>query len=85
MKDKIIETLEKIRPYIQRDGGDVEFVDVDENGVVTVRMLGACIGCIAIDSTINDGIEAILMDEVDGVTKVVVEEQDLEAYYTMDF
>ncbi len=75
MENQIIETLEKIRPYIQRDGGDVEFISVDERGVVTVRMLGACVDCIGLDSTISDGIEAILIDEVEGVTKVVVEDQ----------
>ncbi|MFI3283664.1 MAG: NifU family protein [Erysipelotrichaceae bacterium] len=74
MEEKIIEVLEKIRPYIQRDGGDVEFVSVDEQGVVTVRMHGACIDCMALDSTITDGIEAILVDEVEGVTAVKLEE-----------
>lgn len=76
MREQIIETIEKIRPYIQSDGGDIEFVDVDDNGVVTVRMLGACVGCFAIDSTIGEGVESILMDEVEGVTKVVVEENE---------
>ena len=74
MEDQIKEVLEKIRPYIQRDGGDVEFVSVDENGVVTVRMLGACVDCLSLDSTLNDGIEAILLDEVPGVTAVRIEE-----------
>ena len=45
LEERIIESLDKIRPYIQRDGGDMEFVSVDENGVVTVKLLGACIGC----------------------------------------
>ena len=76
MREQIIETIEKIRPYIQSDGGDIEFVDVDDNGVVTVRMLGACVGCFAIDSTIGEGVESILMDEVEGVTKVVVEDNE---------
>lgn len=78
MKEKIIETLEKIRPYIQRDGGDVEFVDVDENGVVTVRMLGACADCLSLDDTLTDGIEAILLDEVEGVTAVRLEEKHFD-------
>ena len=77
-KEKIIETLEKIRPYIQRDGGDVEFVDVDENGVVTVRMLGACADCLSLDDTLTDGIEAILLDEVEGVTAVRLEEKHFD-------
>lgn len=74
MKEKIIEVLEKIRPYIQRDGGDVEFVSVDEQGVVTVRMLGACADCLSLDATLSDGIEAILLEEVEGVTAVRLED-----------
>lgn len=70
-------SLAKIRPYIQRDGGDVTFVDYDEtNGVVTVEMLGACAGCMALDSTLTDGIEAILLDEVPGVSKVVLKQPE---------
>lgn len=69
--DDIKHVIEKIRPYIQRDGGDVEFVSFDD-GIVTVRMLGACMGCIALDDTISEGIEAILLDEVPGVTGVKV-------------
>ena len=71
MREEVIQTIEKIRPYIQSDGGDIEFVDLDENGVVYVRFLGACIDCFAIDSTLYEGVEAILLDEVSGVTKVV--------------
>ncbi len=70
LEQNIITTLEKIRPYIQRDGGDVEFVNVDESGIVTVRMLGACATCLALDDTLSEGIEAILLDEVPGVTGV---------------
>ncbi len=71
--DRIEHTINKIRPYIQADGGDVELVDFKE-GVVTVRMLGACAGCVAIDTTLTDGIEAILMDEVPEVKKVELEQ-----------
>ncbi|WP_416324714.1 NifU family protein [[Eubacterium] hominis] len=69
--EEIKHVIEKIRPYIQRDGGDVEFVSF-EDGIVTVRMLGACMGCFALDDTIKDGIEAILLDEVEGVVGVAV-------------
>ncbi len=69
IEEKIVETLEKIRPYIQRDGGDVEFVNF-EDGIVYVRMLGACSDCLALDDTLKDGIEAILLDEVEGVVEV---------------
>ena len=71
---KLNTLLKKIRPYIQRDGGDVEFVSF-EDGIVTVRMLGACMGCVALDDTISEGIEAILLDEVAGVTGVKVAQE----------
>lgn len=70
-EQEIIDVIEKIRPYIQRDGGDVEFVSFEE-GIVHVRMLGACQDCISLDDTIKDGIEAILLDEVSGVVEVQV-------------
>lgn len=69
IEEQIINTIEKIRPYIQRDGGDVQFISYDD-GIVTVQMLGACAECLAIDQTLKDGIEAILIDEVPGVTEV---------------
>lgn len=69
--DEIKNTIEKIRPYIQRDGGDVEFVSFVD-GVVNVRLVGACVGCMAIDDTLQGGIEAILLDEVEGVVSVAL-------------
>ena len=70
-EQEIIDVIEKIRPYIQRDGGDVEFLSFRE-GIVTVRMLGACRDCLSLDATIKDGIEAILLDEVEGAAEVQV-------------
>jgi Fe-S cluster biogenesis protein NfuA len=67
--DRIEHTINKIRPYIQADGGDVQLIDY-EDGVVTVAMLGACAGCMAIDTTLNEGIQALLMDEIPEVKKV---------------
>jgi len=66
---QIITVLEKIRPFINRDGGDVEFVDY-KDGEVFVKMVGACAGCSLIDSTLNEGIEILLKEEVPGVVKV---------------
>lgn len=65
--------LNKIRPYLQQDGGDVEYVDF-KDGIVYVRMLGACIGCSSIDVTMKDGIESILLEEVPGVIGVEIAE-----------
>lgn len=69
VEERIVKTINKIRPYIQADGGDVEFVSF-EDGIVTVKMLGACAGCMAIDATLTDGIQAILIDEVPEVKQV---------------
>lgn len=66
---KIQNVINRIRPYLQNDGGDAEFVKF-ENGVVYVRMLGACIGCGSVDITIKECIEAILLEEVEGVIGV---------------
>lgn len=62
-------TLDKIRPYIQADGGDVHLIGY-EDGIVTVSMVGACNGCMVQDSTLNDGIKAILLDEIPEVQDV---------------
>ncbi len=71
--ERIELTINKIRPYIRRDGGDVELVDFTD-GIVTVRMLGACVGCMSIDYTLTEGIQAILMDEVPEVLGVKLED-----------
>ena len=65
----IKETLDKVRPFINRDGGDIEFVDFID-GIVYVNMKGACQDCIMIDTTLSDGIEIILQEEVPGVIAV---------------
>lgn len=69
IKKQVIEILNKVRPYIQRDGGDVELVDI-RDGIVYVKMLGACVGCTALDQTLHDGIEQILVEEVPGIIAV---------------
>lgn len=74
-EEEIIEVLEKIRPYIQRDGGDLEFISFVE-GIVTVKMLGACSDCLALDDTITLGVEALLLEEVEGVIGVQVAHLD---------
>ena len=61
--DRIKAVLDKTRPFLQQDGGDIEFVDF-KDGIVYVRMQGACVGCSAINVTLYDGIESILLAEV---------------------
>jgi len=67
-------TLDKIRPFINRDGGDVEFVDFID-GIVYINMKGACEDCMMIDTTISDGIEMIILEEVPGVIGVKLASQ----------
>lgn len=69
IEKQVKEILTKVRPYLQRDGGDVKYVRY-EDGIVYVEMMGACVGCSALDSTLKDGIEAILLEEVPGIIGV---------------
>ena len=71
IKQAKLEVIEKIRPFLMKDGGDVQFVKF-ENGVVYIKMLGACSDCISQDATINEGIQIILQEEVPGVVEVKV-------------
>jgi len=72
MRDKIESVLEQIRPMLQRDGGNIELVDVDEgSGVVRVRLQGACRGCPMSQFTLKMGVEATLRDALPQVTEVV--------------
>ncbi len=72
MREQVEEALEKVRPALQMDGGDVELVDVDEdNGIVRVRLVGACGGCSMALMTLKMGIERTIMEEVPGVREVV--------------
>jgi len=70
MKEKVEKALNKIRPSLQADGGDVELVEVQDNGVVKVKLTGACAGCPMSQMTLKMGIEKLLMKEVSGVTSV---------------
>ena len=69
MRSEVEKTLNKIRPALQADGGDVELVDV-EGGVVKVRLTGACGGCPMASITLKNGIEALLKEEIPLVERV---------------
>lgn len=72
MKEKIKEVIEKIRPYLQADGGDIELVDADEKtGIVKVRLLGVCGGCPMSMMTLKAGVEQRIKKEVPEVKEVV--------------
>jgi Fe-S cluster biogenesis protein NfuA len=70
MKEQVEKALEKIRPALQADGGDVERVDVTENGVVQVRLRGACAGCPMATLTLKNGIERRLREEIPEIKSV---------------
>ncbi|UUZ89845.1 NifU family protein [Paenibacillus sp. P25] len=70
MYDEVLEVLDKLRPFLQRDGGDVELVDV-EDGIVKLKLMGACGGCPSSTITLKAGIERALLEEVEGVQEVV--------------
>jgi len=70
MEREVRAALDGIRPTLQADGGDVELVEVTEDGVVRVRLQGACHGCPMAQMTIKNGIERVLKEQVSGITEV---------------
>ncbi|HAI86752.1 MAG TPA: hypothetical protein DCL63_07170 [Firmicutes bacterium] len=70
MREKIEAVIGRIRPSLQADGGDVELVDVTEDGIVKVRLKGACAGCPMSTMTLKNGIERILKQEIAEVKSV---------------
>jgi Fe-S cluster biogenesis protein NfuA len=70
MYDEVLDVLDKLRPFLQRDGGDVELVDV-EGGIIKLRLMGACGSCPSSTITLKAGIERALLEEVEGVVEVV--------------
>lgn len=71
MKEQVQKALEKVRPGLQADGGDVELIDVSPEGVVKVKLTGACHGCPMSQMTLKMGIEKILKQQVPSVKEVV--------------
>jgi len=71
MKEKVEAALARIKPALQADGGDVELVDVDDNGIVKVKLTGACAGCPVASVTLKQGIERILKEQIAEVKEVI--------------
>ncbi|MDR1390073.1 MAG: NifU family protein [Treponema sp.] len=71
MEEKVKTALESVRPSLQADGGDVEFVSVSSDGKVSVKLTGACCGCPMATMTLKNGIESYLKKEVPEVSAVV--------------
>lgn len=71
MKEQVQEVLDLVRPALQADGGDVELVDVTDDGIVSVRLTGACGSCPMSTMTLKMGIERTLRDKIPEVKEVV--------------
>ncbi len=70
MKEKVLRALEQMRPFLQADSGDVELIDVSDDGIVKVKLTGACKTCPMSVMTLRAGIERSLMREVPGIRRV---------------
>lgn len=68
--EKIKEIIDKLRPFLINDGGNIEFVKYEDN-IVYIRMMGACANCQMLDLTLKDGIESAIMSEVPDVKEVI--------------
>ncbi|MCL2669318.1 MAG: NifU family protein [Syntrophaceae bacterium] len=71
MKELVQKAIDQIRPNLQADGGDVELIEAGTDGIVKVRLVGACHGCPMAQMTLKNGIEKFLKQEVPGVQSVV--------------
>lgn len=69
-KNEVQEVIDQVRPGLQADGGDVELVDITDEGVVEVKLKGACNGCPMATLTIKNGIERVLKEELPDVKEV---------------
>lgn len=70
MEERIKKALETIRPYLKADGGDVEFVEWTQDGIVKVKLLGACSFCPMSQMTLRAGVERALIREIPGIRRV---------------
>jgi Fe-S cluster biogenesis protein NfuA len=71
LRSAVEDVIDMIRPLARNDGGDIELVDVNDQGVVSIRLRGACVGCPSSQITLSMGIERNLRDRIPEVTRVV--------------
>jgi Fe-S cluster biogenesis protein NfuA len=71
IKDRVAKALERVRPYLQSDGGDIDLVEVTEDGTVKVKLKGACHGCPYSLQTLKAGVEQAIMKEVPEIKRVI--------------
>ena len=70
IENKVIDIIDNLRPFLINDGGNIEFVKY-ENGIVYIKMMGACSNCEMLDLTLKDGIETAIKDEIPEVKEVI--------------
>jgi Fe-S cluster biogenesis protein NfuA len=71
IKEKVIKALNRVRPYLQNDGGDIDLIEITDDMTVKVKLTGACHGCPFAMQTLKAGVEQAIMQEVPEITKVV--------------
>ena len=71
IKDRVTNALEKVRPYLQSDGGDIDLIEVTDDMTVKVKLLGACQGCPYSMQTLKAGVEQAIMKEVPEIERVI--------------
>jgi Fe-S cluster biogenesis protein NfuA len=71
IKDRVLKVLNKVRPYLQSDGGDIEFIGISDDMTVTVKLTGACNGCPYSMQTLKAGVEQAVMKEVPEIKRVI--------------
>ena len=76
MKERVQKAIEELRPHLQADGGDIELVDVTEDGVVKVRLLGACVGCPMRQMTLTQGVNRFIKKQVPEVKEIQAVEEE---------
>ena len=74
MREEVAKVIDQLRPAIQADGGDLELLDVADDGTVTLRLKGSCTGCGSAAATLRNGIERWIQAKVPGVTQVTAAE-----------
>jgi Fe-S cluster biogenesis protein NfuA len=74
MREQVAKVIDQLRPVIQADGGDLELLDVSEDGNVTLRLRGSCTGCGSAAETLRNGIERWIRTKVPGVSQVTAAE-----------
>jgi Fe-S cluster biogenesis protein NfuA len=71
IKERVLKALERVRPYLQSDGGDIDLIDVTEDMTVKVKLTGACHGCPFSLQTLKAGVERAIISEVPEIKKVI--------------